>query len=517
MLISEEFEPGYDFLKDNKTIVDIVAMLSVEADAEESDRSKRDNLFSKENLLRTLSREYFTIVGTLSSEPRGLQLMLRHSMWHKLQQLAFLPDRVDLTRLILTSLDHNMASEARAILERAVVFENLVVRFVATRHLMTLLRAGSMQLRKVRTGVAVGLPDFAAWGVDVLVRLLDDSDAKVAQLALSILDEACDTTSALDKLIELNPSSLHRLGKHGKHLVLRFLSRPSGFTSLGRSWTKSEMRECLRSGNASYVLAAEAAMVESLSPQLWRASSPATDKSVTLPPHFFGELAKTAEGVALIRSRGAWTTLVEQLRAAEKSDAAIGAEQRGAIMALGQIGQSSSGFTLFERNDALELMVRITERSPSLSLRGAGFCALGLIAFSQQGHAALEQLGWRARSGDTFVVTPSSQTFFRVALTETRILAAETPSQRTLTPAEEDVYNMVVSLMNPVQAENSEKALKKCVRRALFFLLTFAECEVAILKYSLRRACSTVSSRFLLRILSLSVFSVFATRYSSNR
>jgi hypothetical protein len=49
---------------------------------------------------------------------------------------------------------------------------------------------------------------------------LKDEDAKVAQISLSILDEACDEVECLDALISLRPRLLH-LGEAGKNLWLR--------------------------------------------------------------------------------------------------------------------------------------------------------------------------------------------------------------------------------------------------------------------------------------------------------
>ncbi len=64
--------------------------------------------------------------------------------------------------------------------------------------------------------------DFSNWGIEFLVRQLQDQDSKVAQVALSVLDEACDDVACLDSLIALHPPLL-KMGQAGRNLLLRYL------------------------------------------------------------------------------------------------------------------------------------------------------------------------------------------------------------------------------------------------------------------------------------------------------
>ena len=55
-----------------------------------------------------MSREYFTMLGTLSSSPRGLEILNKFNVFKYLLDLTEIQGRVDLSHLIMTSLDYNM-------------------------------------------------------------------------------------------------------------------------------------------------------------------------------------------------------------------------------------------------------------------------------------------------------------------------------------------------------------------------------------------------------------------------
>lgn len=55
-----------------------------------------------------MTREYFTMIGTLSSSPRGLEILNKFKIFKYLIDLCELPGRDDLTNLIMTSLDYNL-------------------------------------------------------------------------------------------------------------------------------------------------------------------------------------------------------------------------------------------------------------------------------------------------------------------------------------------------------------------------------------------------------------------------
>ena len=127
--------------------------------------------------------------------------------------------------LVVTFLIVSRQGDARIILGKALVSPSKVVRYLATRHMRVLLRAG--------------VQDFSDWGIDFLVKQLNDVDAKVTSIALSVLDEACDEVECLDSLIAAKPQIVLRMSELGKCLWLRYTqcfvySRFQIFISPGR-------------------------------------------------------------------------------------------------------------------------------------------------------------------------------------------------------------------------------------------------------------------------------------------
>ncbi len=101
------------------------------------------------------------------------------------------------------------SDDARTILAKALTSPKFYLRIYATKHMRVLLRAG--------------VQDYFDWGIELLVKQLTDEHIKVAQLALTILDEACDEPQCMETLVGKAPSqqTLFGLGESGKQLWLR--------------------------------------------------------------------------------------------------------------------------------------------------------------------------------------------------------------------------------------------------------------------------------------------------------
>jgi rapamycin-insensitive companion of mTOR len=137
-----------------------------------------------------------------------------------------------------------------------------VVRYLATRHLGFLLRSG--------------VAAFSDWGVMFLVKQLSDEHGKVVLEALQVLDEACDDVECLESLITRKPN-LVNLGKDGKgkEIMIRFLSRNSGFTYLWNdtNLVKTELVTWRESEYVNYTLHLEKALQSNLHSSAWRQTS----------------------------------------------------------------------------------------------------------------------------------------------------------------------------------------------------------------------------------------------------
>jgi rapamycin-insensitive companion of mTOR len=150
-------ELGTSFLRDNELVAQIGDYLQLETQA--SDKKKaHERLFSSEKVLKTMAREYFTMLGTLSSSDRGLDVLRKYKIFEMLAPLSSMQGRDDLSHLIMTSLDYNITGPSRILLSKSLTSTSRVVRYLATRHLRVLLRSG--------------VNGFPEWGVKLLVRQL---------------------------------------------------------------------------------------------------------------------------------------------------------------------------------------------------------------------------------------------------------------------------------------------------------------------------------------------------------
>jgi rapamycin-insensitive companion of mTOR len=101
-------EVGQQYLSDNRLVPQIADNLRLEVEAAVKENAKKDRLLSRERVLKTMAREYFTLLGTLSSSPAGLDILNKHKVFEHLSPMSVLQGRDDLSHPIMTSLDYNM-------------------------------------------------------------------------------------------------------------------------------------------------------------------------------------------------------------------------------------------------------------------------------------------------------------------------------------------------------------------------------------------------------------------------
>jgi hypothetical protein len=108
-----------------------------------------------------------------------------------------------------------------------------------------------------------------------------DPDVKVRNLALQILDEACDEEPAMLRLINSKVLlNTDQLGPAGRAFQIRLASVPLGFKFLHNiGWITTEMEKWMEVENANYVEALEKRLAGLLSRSQARKSS-AVDISV---------------------------------------------------------------------------------------------------------------------------------------------------------------------------------------------------------------------------------------------
>jgi len=377
-------EDGKAFLGSNPLLPQIGDLLRLEAEPKYGQVCKHERLFTVEKVLRTLTHDYFTIIGSLSSSKAGLDFLVKFKLFEYLPILCVMPQRHDLCTAIMTCVDYNLPfSPTRLVLQKALNSESSVVRFLATRHLQLLYRAS--------------VNGFHDWGVKFLVAKLGDEDGKVAKLALDVLDEAADDVDCLESLVTRNPNLLSNGLKGGKDLMMRFLTRRSGFQVLSNTdFIKAELRNWRKVEYLEYCAALER--------QLQQSFSIADRPPVTIPPHFFHNLAYTKQGCDVLEESKCLHEFAEMVRDTNR----LSFYRRAALWVVGHIGRSVTGLRYIMGSsdcDIIPYIVKLSCSAKCLSLRGTCFLVLGLLSNTDDGREFLGEHGWESLDNNQVLVS----------------------------------------------------------------------------------------------------------------
>ncbi|KAL1921894.1 uncharacterized protein VTP21DRAFT_10536 [Calcarisporiella thermophila] len=383
---------GTRYLAENKLLQDIADCLT-ELDPLSA---SEEPLFSRERMANTLTSAYFTFLGTLSKFQEGMRIMERFKIFNQLYRLSESRSREDLIKAMVVNFDYSMHGHPRIILAKIMTSSYKHIRLFATQHLGRVLRESPTKIND--------------WAVPLLITQLYDPNAEVARMAVTVLDEACNYQENLDLLVQLRPS-LDHLGEAGKPLLLRFLSTSTGFRYLNElDYIGGEMDDWFYGRNLHYVTQLEISLMRAMinTPERKKPSvfEERIDDEVDFeklqpgdgitPPHFYGELTKTAEGCQLLREKGHFHVFAEYIRewGMESQDMEAVQKLKSILWAVGNIGSTKDGLPFLEEEDVIRSIVEIAEKSEVLSLKGTCFYVLGLISKTQQGIDLLEEFGW---------------------------------------------------------------------------------------------------------------------------
>lgn len=152
--------------------------------------------------------------------------------------------------------------------------------------------------------------------------------------------------------------------------------------------------------NDSYVLTVEASLARAFADD-----EPVSNKvDVTfdpdmmglLPPHFYRELARTAEGCRLLKEKGhfeQFSWFVKE-HALECEDPEIITKLKGCLWAVGNIGCMQFGSPFLDEADIVETVIKIAQSSEVWTVKGTAYFVLGLISRTMTGLEILAQNGW---------------------------------------------------------------------------------------------------------------------------
>nr|CAG4717426.1 unnamed protein product [Naegleria fowleri] len=144
------------------------------------DSDKR--ILSEDRVQKYMVRDYFAIIGLMSSTIKGKELLEEERIFDVLKDLT--TKRDDISQLIIKSLDYTrpFSDRAREILKEAMMNGSNTIRYISTLYIRNLIRQQQSYPN-----------NFHAWGVPLLTSKLYDDWEKVRFSAISILSEVCCT------------------------------------------------------------------------------------------------------------------------------------------------------------------------------------------------------------------------------------------------------------------------------------------------------------------------------------
>ncbi|KAB8338806.1 hypothetical protein FH972_021750 [Carpinus fangiana] len=354
-------------------------------------------LFAADRLLETLSGGYFALLGTLSSSAVGLAMMERWKMANMFYHIVELEDRDDLIKALLSNMDYALDSHLRVVLSKGLTSCSTTMRVFSTRLLRRYATRKEIEPFKTKPDAAC-----AEWAIDLLVTQLYDPDVEVCEMAVKILEEACNEPASLEYVVRCRPA-LDHLGEIGAPVLLRFLSTSIGYHYLdGLDYISQEMDDWFLGRNDSYAMIVEASLAKALLSNPEKAVHQ-TDEAIdgllvhgAAPPHFYRELTRTAEGCKLLEEKKHFEEFVSVIHThgMESQEAETMLKVKGCLWAVGNIGSMELGAPFLVSSDVVQTIVQIAERSGAMTMRGTAVMVLGLISRSVHGQEILAEQGW---------------------------------------------------------------------------------------------------------------------------
>ncbi|GAA93563.1 uncharacterized protein L969DRAFT_89176 [Mixia osmundae IAM 14324] len=338
------------------------------------------SVFSRQQLEETVSTGYFNIIGVYSRHREGVKLMSEAHLFTLFYHLSDLRSREDLSQQIVKNLSYDLEGHTRIILNKTLTSSYKQMRLFATRHLGELIKDSHAPTE---------------WIIRCLLLQLYDSSNEVRELVVDILYPACDSPEILETIVELEPS-LDHLGEVGIPLLTRFMSTTIGTRYLfDIGYIERELQDWFHYRNFYYAVKVELALA-SLFGQAERSPEEMGEWDDALPVHFYGELAKTEDGCAMLEASGHFADFAQYIRdcGLEGSDLAALSKLKSVLWAVGNIAASEVGFQLVEDELLIPDLIEVAERSPCLTVRGTCFFVLGLVSSTAAGAATLAEYGW---------------------------------------------------------------------------------------------------------------------------
>ena len=411
---------GVQYLSENKLLAQLAECLA-QLDWM-SGITSTSPLFAPDRIIETMSGGYFNMLGALSGDPQGIVIISRWRMLNMFYHIIDLKDRDDIIQLLLGNMDFTLNSHLRVMLSKALTAGPKSIRIFATK----LLRKYATK-EPVLDSNEISANTVAYWAIRLLVTQLYDPVVEVSEVAVQILQEACNRKQYLEYVVRCRPA-LDHLGEIGAPLLLRFLSTSLGYQYLhGLDYITQEMDDWFLGRNEKYVTLVEASLSRAFSyePEK-RVAAPdeALERQVygLVPPHFYRELTRTSEGCKLLKGTGHFEDFVSTIKEnwKEDNDPEVMLKVKGSLWAVGNVGSMELGAPFLERSNVVEWIIKVAEQSNVITMRGTAFFVLGLISRSLHGAEILAEQGWDVATNSLgqslgYVLPPTLKTLFPVS------------------------------------------------------------------------------------------------------
>lgn len=373
---------GIAFLSKSQFFEELKEILDIEL--EKNPEMNPNRVLAEKDVAYYLCRDYFTIIGKISSIPQGVKLLQDFKIFNSLCSLVN-SKREDIAQLIIKHMDYlhsnrQISQSARSILQEAMKGSKKI-RYFTTLLIRKLLREYPKS-------------DFLSLGIQLTLSQTNDDWEDLSKTSLQIIASTCRSPETLDILISLNPS-VEQLEKQkeGRDLLLRMLSRESGFRYLQQNgWILPTLQSWKDKKIIEYVTGIEASLKRNLTlkKQTVDLSSNSHEQELVLSPHFYGEICKTKMGCQLIEQSG---HLLEFMKILEDTNSDM-LLRRSACWTLGQIISSETGYDFANGDFLISKFVNMAELDVSLSLRGMCLYILSESCKCSKSKRRLDALGW---------------------------------------------------------------------------------------------------------------------------
>ncbi|KAG5353197.1 hypothetical protein C0989_009378 [Termitomyces sp. Mn162] len=416
-----------------------------------------DPIFSKKRVADTLTYGYLEMLGTLSKHKEGIELLEKFKVFTAFYHLSELRSREDLIKGIIENLDYSIDGHPRIVLSKALTSSYKHIRLFATQHLGDLIR---------------GSANANAWTLRLLLTQLYDPAPEVCELAVHFLQGLCEDKDILQLVVEMQPTMDH-LGEIGHPLLMKFMSTSMGFRYLyDAGYIDREMDMWFNERNICYVVQVEVFLVKAF------ANNSDDDDDLlafdgTVPPHFYGEMAKTELGCQILQEKGHFTEFSQFIRkhSDESEDMELIMKLKSILWAVGNVGATEGGLPFLEEEEIIPAVLAIAEKSPVPSIRGTCFFVLGLISSTSQGAEFLDDYQWEATLDPlgmpTGLCVPIDFQAFTTIPSWSPVIANRTLG-RVIPPtaeAEIEVITAIQNLANTVIANASSRSLVRMKSR----------------------------------------------------